>query len=1034
MDSLQALADVLTALSENPLDISLHIQHISLAEHAGDEQATEAREMMTAYWAVGDEVWMPLIDAKAHAVDVDTVAGAQEVHELYKRAEGDYLSVPLLKAHAEFVIARHAHFVETDAELGENGAFTASWTRSALENIVQNATKHTAEGNAVWMLYRDWEIEVLEAASADEKEVLVMNIDEMHLERIKQPHAGHDETFQSYSTFTTNHKPSQQYEMLLVEASKLRSKVSKAYEFREQYETTLATTGYALTAYAEYIAYERRAKKPDFIFLAGVYERAIAEAAKRRFKGEVSAEEALRAFWLGYIDALRIHRGDEDSQLAVLRRACRSIPGSGELWSKYIRFLEAYPELSDTGIAETASTIYDRAFATKLFEKEPEEIVPIVLARAGYEKPNRRFVETRQLINYCLLSADADAAVPILFGVLEEGLDRIRKASKTGDPRYRIERFLADLHKDLGKPDEAAEVWGKAAKHSKTNYTPWIAYAETLMLSDNFSMADSALSKASATPNMDWPEAIWETWITLQHSHGTLNSLNKCLDSVEWERQKVNAKRARAAYEAQQTVQQQQAAEAFLNDVVLSEGAQNSAADGGEAPMAVDYPATTQPSLKRKAQDSLVSEEAVKKAKPGKQPKDFHAREDRENCTVFVRNLPPNTTDAELTALFKDCGSIREIKVTPLPSALVATVEFVDTDSVPAALTKDKKRIRGEEIAVHLAWQSTLYVTNFPESADDTSMREMFGKYGQLFDVRWPSKKFKSSRRFCYVQYTSPNEAKEALMLHGIELEPGMKLNVYISNPERKKERTDASADAKEIYVAGLSKFTTKEDLEKRFLTYGPIKEIRIPLDEEKKYSKGFAFIEFKNEADAIKALGANNQDLKSRRIAVTLADTRIKGHKKEPDSGMGRKADAQSRSLRARGLPLTERDVSTMEELLQETFAKHAPVRRVEVFTQKNEAVIEFESAADAAKLLLLSDQVIFDGEPLKLSDDVDALAAGSSVFVPRKAMSRPRAGIRTVRNPAAPVSASTSAPAGMPRAGKASQDDFRKMLFGGK
>lgn len=48
-------------------------------------------------------------------------------------------------------------------------------------------------------------------------------------------------------------------------------------------------------------------------------------------------------------------------------------------------------------------------------------------------------------------------------------------------------------------------------------------------------------------------------------------------------------------------------------------------------------------------------------------------------------------------------------------------------ESIPAALTKDKKRLRDEEIAVHLAWKSTLYVTNFPESADDTVVRELFG-------------------------------------------------------------------------------------------------------------------------------------------------------------------------------------------------------------------------------------------------------------------------------------------------------------------
>jgi hypothetical protein len=44
-------------------------------------------------------------------------------------------------------------------------------------------------------------------------------------------------------------------------------------------------------------------------------------------------------------------------------------------------------------------------------------------------------------------------------------------------------------------------------------------------------------------------------------------------------------------------------------------------------------------------------------------------------------------------------------------------------------------------------------------------------------------------------------------------------LNVLISNPERKKERTDADANDREVYVAGLSKFVSKGDLEKLFKT-----------------------------------------------------------------------------------------------------------------------------------------------------------------------------------------------------------------------
>ena len=69
--------------------------------------------------------------------------------------------------------------------------------------------------------------------------------------------------------------------------------------------------------------------------------------------------------------------------------------------------------------------------------------------------------------------------------------------------------------------------------------------------------------------------------------------------------------------------------------------------------------------------------------------------------------------------------------------------------------------------------------------------------------------------------------------LHGRELEPGLRLNVYISNPERKKERTDADANAREIYVAGLSRFATKDDLEKLFRTVSSLDmQPLLPLTE----------------------------------------------------------------------------------------------------------------------------------------------------------------------------------------------------------
>jgi squamous cell carcinoma antigen recognized by T-cells 3 len=143
---------------------------------------------------------------------------------------------------------------------------------------------------------------------------------------------------------------------------------------------------------------------------------------------------------------------------------------------------------------------------------------------------------------------------------------------------------------------------------------------------------------------------------------------------------------------------------------------------------------------------------------------------------------------------------------------------------------------------------------------------------------------------------------------------------------------------------------------------------------------------------------------------------------------------------LRIRGLP-----DDTHEGLLQQTVEKLAPVNRLEVFLDKHEAVVEFQSVADAARLLLLPDPFEFNGVQLRFSESEDVPAntrnvppvATGGMFIPRNAASRPRAGLGRARNAPPATTSTTPAEAGsgnnVPVQGKA-QDDFRKMLLGGK
>jgi len=47
--------------------------------------------------------------------------------------------------------------------------------------------------------------------------------------------------------------------------------------------------------------------------------------------------------------------------------------------------------------------------------------------------------------------------------------------------------------------------------------------------------------------NVDWPEAIWEAWISFEHLHGSVEQVDTCLDKLERAQNQVNARRAKVS-------------------------------------------------------------------------------------------------------------------------------------------------------------------------------------------------------------------------------------------------------------------------------------------------------------------------------------------------------------------------------------------------------------------------------------------------------------------------------------------------------
>ncbi|PPR05354.1 hypothetical protein CVT24_007968 [Panaeolus cyanescens] len=1014
--SLDNLGNILEELSDKPLDPTVHARYIKHVQSVPEMQSelSQAREMMVQLLAAPDQVWLPLLKA-AEEQDLETPEAAESLLSMYKRAESDYLSIPILQRHVELLVEQHEKYSTGEAmkpsELGD--IFSTEWTRDAIHEVVEKSKIHLKQSSSLWELEKDWLMETLSNMPPAERQEWVEYVQQFFLTRLQEPHYNAEHTFQEYSTFTTNYLPPNQYETIMLSASKLKAQSVKFYERREGYESTLAQENNSLDAFNQYIGHERRVKNPDLLATQGIHERAIAAAARKRFEGEYGAEQYLRMFWISYVDALRNISPGIDIELQTYRRAARSIPGSGELWARYIRFLVRFksvtwmfldlpPRRNACGSVLDLPFILDifgRAMDTKLIQTDAEQLVPLILARAGYEK---RLLES---------GAQNEESLPTIIGVLETGIELTRQTPTPVDPKLRLEKFLASIYENSGLVDSVFGVWKSVSEKNKNSYQVWLLYTEALTKHQRFDEAREIFQNVHSK-QLDWPEMVWEAWLSFEHVNGSLEDIENCMDKIEraqFQTQKKREREAAAAYEAMQVVPAvpQITVPEIQMQATVAEQSNSMEVDASQGDRGTKRSAEEEP-----AQDSH------KKARF--EPKPVAPKRDRENATVFCAELPGDVEEEDLKRLFHDCGEVREVKITRLPSDVVATVEFTDRDSVPAALTKDKKRVNGQEVAVHLAWKSTLYVTNFPETADDAYIRELFGKYGTIFDVRWPSKKFKSTRRFCYVQFTSPDAANRSLELHGRELEEGRDLNVYISNPERKKERTDVDIKESEVYIAGLSKFTTKADLEKVFKTYGRIKEVRLAV-EENGNAKGFAFVQFEEPKDAQASLAANNHELKKRRIAVTLADNRVRARHKS-DTGMSRAAETRTRSVYIKNLP-----PGTNDGLLQQALEKEkiVPIKRVEVFLDRQEAVVELENPADAGKLLLRSDTITLQDHTLKILEDIPvdlktgatkSQDTGPTFFKPRHlGPSKPKAGLGFKKSthdarPATSAAASTS------------------------
>lgn len=611
------------------------------------------------------------------------------------------------------------------------------------------------------------------------------------------------------------------------------------------------------------------------------------------------------------------------SLLDVLRRAVAHCPWSGTLWARYILAAEEaglpFADIEQIKHSATSNGQLDRDGMTGVLEMyaawcgylKRSAMADASASRAGAASDN--YDESVDL---------ADVGLPAALEDVQLWGERLLKDAYQGDPAFRLERILIQyLTEKKGAIEEARERWNRMAEKPLyiDSYDFWLHYYKWEMMVFSWSsglaqgqalaggvrgtstaartptLATEVLVRAVNRKTMDWPERILEVFLHHTNEYEAPKSLRHAMDTGHRIRKGIAKRREReaaeqaAAYAAQQELyaQQQAAARETLDHAeTASNGKRKRESGAAEA----DTDEGTESAAKRARSgtggglDGLDAVSAAQQA--GRHQQEAPAR-DREHTSVLVSNLPHDITQTKLKHYFREYGHINNLIVSadPLskrtPQPCVALIEFRTAEEAQSALLRDRKYLGDSQISVEDGSGLTLFVTNYPPSADESYIRGLLGgddDEDMILSVRLPSLRFNAARRFCYVSFRSREAADAAVrrckgkILMDETDGKTYRLEVAHSDPSARGRRSGATAEGRECHVTGLDRTAGEDDVRAVFEKYGAVESVRV-LRNAMGRSKGSAFVAFARPEDAAAAVeGLDKTRFRGAILAVEIA------------------------------------------------------------------------------------------------------------------------------------------------------------------
>jgi RNA recognition motif-containing protein len=836
----------------------------------------KARENMDKLFAVGEDLWLDWIkDESMLARTMEERIGVTE--KCARAVQEEHGSTKLWVQYGDWVLhcyelVQNVHkqnnsssLSQEDVIMGE-AAFDRQLVLDTWKAAAYNTKWRIDDSHLVWDRYIELVMEDLKLAHSKE---LIDMVKSLFENRFQYPHANWEGTFSIFSTFITEYC-NKDYEHIMAKTRENTLNVRLTWDTREPFELALQKaqeSGDRVTEYntfVQYVEWEKAEVKEE----RSIFElaNALYERAALRFPSDTSLWEDHAIFMIDETYKAPANA----SPLSMLDRATRHCPWSGSLWSQYLLSSER------AGAPFTATEeIKHKATNTGLLDVGGiEEVLKVHIAWCSYLRRRAFRAESND--------EDLDVAEMGIRSSIENMQELANGKHGEGsnpDPLFRLQRIYIKYLSESGSWDSAREAFRGLIDKQGDSWEFWIRFYVWEMMRwarfvqgeksapDRVSRktpspqyATAVLKEALKRPNLDWPEKIMETLVTHCQDHEDVEELQLALVEVKKTERIVAQRRAMEAAEVAEAAASAQAQQLNQEQVERSEVVTNGLGIGKRKR---EDAGIDEPSKKSKADELNVD---IESAAPTTEKE---IKRDRENASIKVQNLPETVTETRLRQFFRDCGTINSLKILHTS----AVIEFNEKEEALFAQSRDGKDLDGSTITVQLGTGSILWVTNFPPAADESFVRGLFDKFGQILDIRFPSLQHNTHRRFCYVEFGRNDQAKAASSeLDGHDFGNGMRLKAKISDPGQKQNRSGAMEERREIYIGNLDWAAAEEDLKQLFSGYGSIESVRIPRHIDGR-SKGMGYVVFSSPDEATAAsLAMNEKMYKSRKLHVEIS------------------------------------------------------------------------------------------------------------------------------------------------------------------